>query len=190
MGTRETGVMQGVVRSARLEMSPMQLGDLEALWPMLGDPRMWTHHPQARPSSLEAAAGYVSRAAARWEQDGLSYWTLRLLDGGTVVGSGGVQLHPRGHWNVNYRIAVPHQGQGYAGEVLQAGLAAAAAVDATRPCIAWIDEGNHASRRVAERGGLVDRGLRSGAADDIVRLACADRALDDVVYPLVDDDER
>ena len=39
----------------------MKPEDLEALWPMLGDLRMWMHQPRNRPGSLAAAANYVNK---------------------------------------------------------------------------------------------------------------------------------
>ncbi len=169
--------------TARLTLRPMDLADVDALWPMLSDARMWAHHPEARHDSLAQTRAYVERAAARWARDGLSYWTIELTGSGEVVGSGGVQVHPRGHWNLNYRIAVPHQGNGYASELAGAALTAARIMAPERPCIAWIDADNTASRAVAAKVGLVDQGLREGSADDILRLAYSDRPLDARVYP-------
>ncbi len=72
---------------------------------MLSDARMWTHHPEARHKAMVQTRSYADRAAERWSRDGLSYWTVELIEGGAVIGSGGVQVHARGHWNLNYRIA-------------------------------------------------------------------------------------
>jgi RimJ/RimL family protein N-acetyltransferase len=62
-------------------------------------------------------------------------------------------------------------------------MRAAAFVDAAVPFIAWAAENNTPSRRVAERLGLVDRGLRIDASDGAPRLAYADRELDDELIP-------
>ena len=169
----------------RLTLRRMAIADVEALWPMLSDARMWTHHPEGMHEVIVQTQRYVERAAVRWSRDGLSYWTVELTDGGEVIGAGGVQVHPRGHWNLNYRIAVSHQGQGYASELAAAALTAAHVVGPERPCIAWIDEGNTASRVVATRIGLADMGLREGSADDVPRLAYADRPLHVQLYPIV-----
>jgi RimJ/RimL family protein N-acetyltransferase len=56
-------------------------------------------------------------------------------------------------------------------------------VDADAPFIAWAAEHNTPSWRVAERLGLVDRGLRIDANDGEPRLAYADRELDGELMP-------
>ena len=141
-------------RTPRLTLRRMATADVDAPWPMLSDARMWTHPPESRHAVIAQTHGYVERSADRWSRDGVSYWAGELTDSGEVIGSGGVQVHPHGHWNLNYRIAVPHQGQGYASELVAAALTAAHLVGPERPCIAWIDEGNTPSRVVATRAGL------------------------------------
>jgi RimJ/RimL family protein N-acetyltransferase len=56
--------------------------------------------------------------------------------------------------------------------------AAAASIDPSVAIIAWVDEHNTASRRVAERLGLTNRGSRVDISDGEVRLAYSDRPLD------------
>lgn len=170
----------------RLDLRPMSPADVAELFAVYADPRMWAHDPPRVHRDAEQTASYVARAATRWTSDGLSYWTVRLAGSAEVIGSGGAQRHrvgdrPEGtaFWNLNYRIAAAHQGRGYAGEVLAAALAAAVALAPELPAIAWIDATNPASRRVAVRGGLLDRGLRRGSIDGVVRHAYADRQLDD-----------
>jgi RimJ/RimL family protein N-acetyltransferase len=170
----------------RLDLRPMEPGDVDALFPVLSDPALWTYDPSRRHRTRAETATYVQRAAARWASDGLSYWTVRLAGSDEVVGTGGAQRHPPGHWNLLYRVAAAHQGRGIAGELLAAALAAAAETDPDLPCIAWIDATNPASLRVADRGGLVDRGLRHGCVDGVVRHAWSDRALDRSTYPEAD----
>lgn len=167
----------------RLDLRPMVPDDVDALFPLLSDPALWAYDPPRRHRTRADTAAYVERAASRWVTDGLSYWTVRLAGSEEVVGTGGAQRHPPGHWNLLYRVAVAHQGRGIAGELLAASLAAAAACDPGLPCIAWIDGTNTASRRVAARGGLVDRGPRGGCVDGVVRLAWSDRPLDPATYP-------
>lgn len=169
--------------TGRLLLRPMAQPDVDSLWAILSDPRMWWYDPSRRHTSRDQTTAYVARAAARWATDGLSYWTVHLAATGEVVGSGGAQRHRNGEWNLNYRIAPAHQGQGLAGELLSAALTAAAEVDPTVPCIAWVDDNNSPSARVAERGGLTSRGLRAGGADGVPRLAYSDRPLDDAVFP-------
>ncbi len=179
---QDTGVPDS---TPRLTLRRMAVADVQALWPMLSDARMWTHHPEGMHAAIAQTQGYVERAADRWSRDGLSYWTVELTDGGEVIGAGGVQVHPRGHWNLNYRIAVSYQGRGYASELAAAALTAAHVVGPERPCIAWIDEGNTASRVVATKIGLTDMGLREGSADDLPRLAYSDRLLHAELYPII-----
>jgi ribosomal-protein-alanine N-acetyltransferase len=169
----------------RLDLAPMTADDVDALFAIYRDPAMWAYDPPRVHRTREQTVDYVRRAAARWDQDGLSYWTVRLAGCGEVIGSGGAQRHAPGHWNLNYRIATAHQGRGYAGDLLAAALTAATARDPLPPCIAWIDGSNPASGRVAERGGLIDHGLRLGSVDGVVRHAWADRELEATTYPPV-----
>jgi RimJ/RimL family protein N-acetyltransferase len=182
----------------RLDLRPVDpVADLEALGRLFADPEGWWYDPAGRHTDLETSRGWLQRAARRWQSDGLSYWTVRLREGGDVtgvggdvtgvggdvIGVGGAQRHRSGAWNLLYRLDTRHQGRGYATELGQAAMQAAAFVDAAVPFIAWAAENNTPSRRVAERLGLVDRGLRIDASDGAPRLAYADRELDDELIP-------
>ena len=166
------------VRTRRLDLRAVAAAAAEDLFPLLSDPALWTYDPSARHVDITQTRAYAALAGSRWH-DGLSYWTVRLQEGGAVVGSGGAQLHGGSHWNLNYRIATAAQGHGYATELARAALKAAHEVDPAIPVIAWIDESNVPSRQVAERVGLVSRGLRHQPTDGRLRLAYADRELPD-----------
>ena len=169
-------------RTDRLVLRPMVESDADALFPIFTDPDIWWFDPEGRHREPARTRAYTETCAAKWEADGLSYWTVRLPDE-TVIGSGGLQRHYGDHWNLNYRIAREHQGRGYAGELVAAALGAAEDAEPAFAVVAWIDEVNTPSVRVAERAGLVNRGLRGGTFDGRARLAFADRELDDDVFP-------
>ncbi|HEX3834236.1 MAG TPA: GNAT family N-acetyltransferase [Solirubrobacteraceae bacterium] len=179
------------VTTERLDLRPVDpVADLDALGRLFADPEGWWYDPPGRHTDLEASRRWLQRAAQRWDSDGLSYWTVRLREGGDVIrvggdviGVGGAQRHRSGAWNLLYRLDTRHQGRGYATELGQAAMQAAAFVDADAAFIAWAAEHNTPSRRVAERIGLVDRGLRIDASDGATRLAYADRELDDELMP-------
>jgi RimJ/RimL family protein N-acetyltransferase len=167
------------VLTDRLELRcPDPDGDVDDLFVIFSDPDGWWYDPDSRHRDPERTRDWLTRAAARFETDGLSYWTVRRRDQGTIIGVGGAQRQRTRAWNLNYRIATAHQGHGFATELGHAARAAASAVDGTVPFIAWIAEHNLPSRRVAERLGLTSYGLAVDPSDNQLRLAYADRPVD------------
>jgi RimJ/RimL family protein N-acetyltransferase len=166
------------VLTERLDLRrPDPCGDLRDLFAIFSDPDGWWYDPPSRHVDQARTRDWLSRAASRFDSDGLSYWTVRLRANGTIIGVGGAQRQRTGAWNLNYRIATAHQGNGFATELGRAAYAAASAVDASVPFIAWIAEHNLPSRRVAERLGLTNYGPAVDPSDDQLRLAYADRPI-------------
>ncbi|MGZ6564165.1 MAG: GNAT family N-acetyltransferase [Solirubrobacteraceae bacterium] len=153
-------------------------GDLEELFAIFSDPSGSWYNPAGRHTDRERTRDWLIRAADRFASDGLSYWTVRRRDDTVVIGVGGAQRQRTRAWNLNYRLATSQQGNGFAIELARAAYAAASAVDSAVPFIAWIDPHNTPSRKVAERLGLINYGLRVDPSDDQQRLAYADRPLD------------
>jgi RimJ/RimL family protein N-acetyltransferase len=152
--------------------------DLGDLFPIFSDPAGWWYDPEGRHSDPERTRRWLDLAAERFDRDGLSYWTVRRRDDGAIIGVGGAQRQHTRAWNLHYRLATSQQGQGFATEVARAGMRAAFEVDSGVPFIAWVAPDNAPSWRVAERLGLIDRGLRVDPSDGRRRLAYSDRPLD------------
>lgn len=166
------------VLTERLDLRcPDPRQDLQDLFAIFSDPDGWWYDPAARHVEPGRTRDWLSRAASRFDSDGLSYWTVRLRDNGTIIGVGGAQRQRTGAWNLNYRIATAHQGMGFATELGRAAYAAASALDASVPSIAWIAEDNLPSRKVAERLGLTNYGVAVDPSDEQPRLAYADRPI-------------
>src|ERR1700722_4791971 len=136
------------VLTDRLELRcPDPDGDVDDLFAIFRDPDGWWYDPDSRHRDAERTRDWLTRAAARFETDGLSYWTVRRRDHGTIIGVGGAQRQRTRAWNLNYRIATAQQGQGFATELGHAARAAASALDGTVPFIAWIGAHNPPSRQ-------------------------------------------
>ncbi|HEY2603954.1 MAG TPA: GNAT family N-acetyltransferase [Thermoleophilaceae bacterium] len=164
------------VLTDRLELRrPDPAADLDALFAIFSDPAGWWYDPAGRHTDPETTRDWLTRAAARFDTDGLSYWTVRRRDNGAIVGVGGAQRQRTRAWNLNYRVAAAEQGSGFATELARAAQSAASSVDPSVPFIAWIAEQNTPSRRVAERLGLADYGLAVDPSDGQQRLAFSDR---------------
>jgi RimJ/RimL family protein N-acetyltransferase len=95
-----------------------------------------------------------------------------------MVGVGGVQRQRTGAWNLFYRFAPAAWGRGLATELGRAALDAAVRLDPHVAVIAWIDPGNTAPARVAERLGLLQQGKAPAPSDGVRRLAFTDRPVD------------
>ena len=164
--------------TANLELSvPDRDHDVEALFRIWSDPASWKHAPELRHLEPSTTADWLNRTVARWERDGLSYWTVRRRDTGEVIGSGGASRHITGSWNLLWRIDTSQRRRGFATEIGRAAIAAAVAVDDSVPVIAWIRSSNTASRRVAIRLGLIEHSERDDKGNGVIRIPYADRAI-------------
>lgn len=170
--------LRGAVLTDRLDLRcPDPRGDLDDLFAIFSDPDGWWYDPGGRHVDPGQTRNWLLRAASRFETDGLSYWTVRPRDDGAIIGVGGAQRQRTRAWNLNFRIATAHQGQGFATELGRAAYTAASALDAEVPFIAWVAEHNLPSRKVAERLGLTNYGLAVDPSDEQTRLAYADRPI-------------
>jgi RimJ/RimL family protein N-acetyltransferase len=169
------------VLTERLELRAMSMADLDEVYALMSDPRVWQHRPTGVHRNPDQTAGQLTREARGWELDGLAYWSARLRDGGVFAGVGGCRLHATAAWNLYYRIRPELQGNGYASELARAAIAAARAVDPTIPIVASVLEHNLASRAVATGAGLrlEWQGMETdGPSAGALRLLFCDREAD------------
>ena len=166
------------VLTERLDLRrPDPSGDLDVLFAIFSDPDGWWYEPAGRHTTPAITRDWLTRAAERFDSDGLSYWTVRRRADEAIIGVGGAQRQRTRAWNLNYRLDAAQQGQGFATELARAAHCAASSIDSSVPFIAWIASHNAPSRRVAERLGLTNYGLQVDPSDDQRRLAYVDRPL-------------
>jgi RimJ/RimL family protein N-acetyltransferase len=165
--------------TARLDLrAPDVDQDLDGMFALLSGPAQWEHAPDSRHGDRQTTRDWIRRAAARWDSDGLSYWTIRSRSSAEIIGVGGAQRQSTGAWNLLWRIDTRHQRQGLATELGSTAISKALETDASVPIIAWIVGHNTGSIAVAERLELRNNGLRRDPSDGSVRFAYADRTLD------------
>jgi len=167
------------VRTDRLELRPITMKDIDVLYALNSDPRVWAHMPSGVHTDPEKTAAQITRQVEAWDQSGLGYWTVWTPDG-TFAGVGGCSVNAGVAWNVYYRFASEAQGKGFASELVQAAIPAARALRPDLPITALLLEHNRASKSVAEKAGLhlAWRGQDEGNPDpDAVRLVYSDRNL-------------
>ena len=161
----------------RLELRALSMADLDDVYGLMSDPRVWQHLPSGVHTSPDQTSAQLSREERGWELDGLGYWSARLRDGeGTFAGVGGCRLHATVAWNLYYRIRPELQGNGYATELSRAALGAAHAVDPSLPVVASVLAQNVASRAVATAVGM--RLVWQGREHAGLRLLFCDRDAD------------
>ncbi|WP_323742291.1 GNAT family N-acetyltransferase [Microbacterium sp. UFMG61] len=117
--------MTGDTFTERLRLSHAVASDLDEVFAIQSDPRVWTHYPSLRHTDRAQTVEMIERWERSWGDAGLGSWVARLRDTGEVVGNGGCTLLGGEVWNIGYRIAGDHYGQGLATELARAGVAAA-----------------------------------------------------------------
>jgi RimJ/RimL family protein N-acetyltransferase len=176
------------VRTGRLDLRAVAMSDLDLIYGLTSDPRVWTHMPSGVHTKREQTKAQLARQVAAWDSGGLAQWTARLHDG-TFAGIGGCTINAGAAWNVYYRFVPEVHGRGLATELVQTAQVAARQVRPDLPVTALLLEHNHASKAVAEKSGLqlVWRGRDFGNPDpDAIRLVYADRDVaPDVVQTLL-----
>lgn len=159
------------------------MADLDELYALMSDPRVWHHFPEGVHTSTDQTSVQLVREERRWELDGLGYWSARLRSDGSFAGAGGCRLYATAAWNLYYRIRPELQRHGYATELARAAIAAARAIDPARPVIASVLAHNSASRAVASAVGL-DL-VWEGDDPSGRRLLFSDRPIDDDVFEML-----
>lgn len=158
---------RNVTVTERLVLSPPAPADLDSLFAIESDPRLWTHYPSLRHTERSQTLALINLWAKRWEEAGFGPWIARLKDDQRVIGAGGCSLLGGAVWNLGYRLAAEVHGRGYATEIAM-------------PTAASLLEHNVASERVASKLGLqcVYRGPdTSNPSAGAIRLVYADRPL-------------
>lgn len=170
----------GEAHTGRLNLSRPTPGDLEQLFTITSDPRVWTHYPSLRHTIPATTAESLERWIRDWHSDGLGPWVARLRGQAQVIGYGGCSIVGETIVNLGYRFAADEHGQGYATELARAAVKQAKQVKPDLPIVACLLEHNVASARVAQKLGmrLIHRGADAGNPDTAaMRLVYADRAL-------------
>ena len=185
-GSRVSDIPREIL-TERLRLCKPERDDLDAVFAINSDPRVWTHFPSLRPTDPAQIVTMMAKWQSSWGRDGLGNWVVRLRSGDEVIGSGGCTLlsgepdDPAARvWSLGYRLSADHHGHGYATELARAARLAAAQVAAGLPVVAYLVEHNRASAAVAEKVGLelFHRAPDAGNPDPaVMRLVYADRAL-------------
>jgi RimJ/RimL family protein N-acetyltransferase len=177
-----------VVKTERLVLSRPFRADLDGLFAIESDPRVWSHYPSLRHREPDQTLALIERWSRQWADIGFGPWVARLQDESRVIGSGGCSLTGGVVWNLGYRFAADVHGRGYATELAREAIRHARAINPELPVIASLLEHNIASERVALKLELerVYRAPDSGNPDpSAIRLVYADRPLTDTQLSMI-----
>ena len=176
-------VNHDLVRTERLVLTRPVPADVDEVFALHSDPAVWEHFPTRRHTHRATTEEFLAHVEEGWRAMGLGSWVARD-DTGRLVGTGGCDLRLGLAWNLGYRLARDAWGQGFAQEIIRAGIAASQRVRPDIAVSAHLLEHNVRSRAAAERAGLelVWTGPDAGNPDPgAVRLLYADRPLGAIV---------
>lgn len=149
-----------VLETQRLIMRRHRIEDLGPCALMWGDPRV-TQHIGGKPFTREEVWARILRYVGHWALMGFGYWLVEEKVTGDFVGEVGfgdfrrdVDPSLEGMAEAGWALAFEARGKGYATEALQAAISWGEASIRSRRIVCLIDEGNHASVRVAENCGF------------------------------------
>jgi [ribosomal protein S5]-alanine N-acetyltransferase len=148
--------------TARLCLRPFTAADHDAIHAVYADPEVMRyvgHGAHRTPSeTVRALRGYADALAAR----GYGFVAVVERSSGAVVGDAG--LHPLGgrgpDIELGYTLARAVWGRGYATEAGAALVQHAFGALGVPRVMAQVEPGNAASRRVVEKLGMTERGMR------------------------------
>ena len=154
--------MTTIIRTARLEMRPLQTGDVDRVFALFSDPDVlrWMTAPPS-PYTYADAHGFVAEKAAVAHD--LRQTAYAITRGGDVIGA--IDVHdridtPDGAPVLGYWIGKSYWSQGYVTEAARGFLAHVFAAEIGDTIRSGAFAGNAASLRVQEKLGFTRAGER------------------------------
>lgn len=132
----------------------MEVGDLDVMAELLGDPEVMRFYPA--PKTRDEARGWIDSMRRSYDEHGLGLWLVETHEG-DFVGDCGLtwqQVNGRSVLEVGYHVTPHLQGRGYATEAARACVQEAQRRSADSVLTAIIHPENAASLRVAEKLGM------------------------------------
>ncbi|WP_425407029.1 GNAT family N-acetyltransferase [Hwanghaeella sp.] len=130
--------------------------DVDALLAVLSDPETMKMWP--KPFDREGCAGWIDNVLDSYRTHGFGRFAVELRDTGQLIGDCGLFPSAIGDWSftdLGWILHADHHGKGYATEAARAIVDHAFSTLGLPELIAHMAEDHHASRRVAERLGMV-----------------------------------
>jgi RimJ/RimL family protein N-acetyltransferase len=150
-------VVEGLIlETPRLLLRPHAMEDAVALEAMLGDPVAMEFYPAAL--DRRGVEEWIAKNVERYRRDGFGKWAMVVKSTGEVAGSCGCVLQEvegRNEIEVGYNVRRDLWGKGYGTEAARACTDYAFRVLGAKRVISMIRPENIASRRVAEKNGMV-----------------------------------
>ncbi|AXK46265.1 GNAT family N-acetyltransferase [Brachybacterium saurashtrense] len=147
------------LRSARLDLRPVEEADLDALLQVYGDPEVMRHVGEGRPVDRAGAAAMIAAYRAHQHEHGYAFWAVIERGTGELIGDAGLERTEHGV-ELGYTLARSRWGRGLATEAGRLCVEAADGPLSLPHLVALADLANPASARVLAHLGFV--------ADDVV----------------------
>ncbi|HSB22902.1 MAG TPA: GNAT family N-acetyltransferase [Burkholderiaceae bacterium] len=110
-------LLEAVLSTPRLRLEPQREGHAEGLFPLLADPRLYTHIPLEPPASLQALRERLARLSARRSPDGGELWLNWVMcdaRDGAFVGRVQATVRAKRPAYLAYEVFPAHWHRGYA----------------------------------------------------------------------------
>jgi [ribosomal protein S5]-alanine N-acetyltransferase len=145
-----------IAETERLRIRKFEMGDLDALAPIMAKPEMFRHSYRG-PQSREETRAMLERFLQRYERDGSGPYAVLLKETGALIGFAGLPVHEIDgvkEIEVGYGIDPAYQGQGYAAEATKACRDYAFQRLGAKRVVSIIKKDNEASLKVAAKLGM------------------------------------
>jgi [ribosomal protein S5]-alanine N-acetyltransferase len=145
-----------ICESSRLMLREFKETDLDNLIGIFGDPEVMKFSITGV-KSKDDVRRLIDSARRLSARDGLAQWAVILKETGALIGECGIlsqSIDGKGEYELTYRFAKSHWGQGYATEAAVACCKYGFDVKSLPRLISIIEAENQGSIRVAERAGM------------------------------------
>ena len=145
-----------ILTTPRLLLRKFVLDDAPALEAVLGDPVTMQFYPSA--VDRKGVVSWIEKNITRYQQDGHGLWAMLLKGSNELIGDCGCamqEVEGKQEVEVGYHVRRDLWGRGYATEAARACMDYAFTRLGAKRVISMIRPPNVASRRVAEKNGLV-----------------------------------